>query len=225
MFSDSAYFRSRRARLVANVEGRLGPFAPLHLSALLDVPRERFVRPCDLAESEEDVPLPLDDTGDATISAPHAYLLSFRLLDLKQGNALVELGTGSGYGAALASYIVGEQGSVATFEIDQTLAAWSARLLAGRPNVVVSRMDATQSAERWGSHPRKVVCTFAVAPIPPAWISALAVGDRLVVPVGQVGMDQRLILVERPHDRVTFTDHGGVRYVYNRSVMQRLRPT
>ncbi|MEO6420444.1 MAG: hypothetical protein ABIP39_13590, partial [Polyangiaceae bacterium] len=96
MFSDRQDFRSRRAELVAKVEGYLGPFDPLHLHALLEVPRERFVRPRDIGESQEDVPLPLDDTGQATISAPHAYLLSFRLLGLKPGDSLIELGSGSG---------------------------------------------------------------------------------------------------------------------------------
>jgi protein-L-isoaspartate(D-aspartate) O-methyltransferase len=218
MFSDSANFRSRRAQLVAKVEAHLGPFDPLHLRALLDVPRERFVRASDLADSQEDVPLALDDTGHATISAPHAYLLSFRLLDLKPGDSLVELGTGSGYGAALASYIVGEQGGVRTFEIDPTLAAWAARLLGDRPNVAVSWMDAMQSTAHWGRHRQKIVGTFAVATIPPDWISGLVVGGRLAIPVGPVAADQRLILVERRPDRAVFTDHGGVRYVSNRSL-------
>lgn len=219
MFSDRQDFRSRRAQLVAKVEAHLGPFDPLHLHALLEVPRELFVRPRDLAEAQEDVPLPLDETGHATISAPHAYLLSFRLLDLKPGDSLVELGSGSGYGAALASYIVGAHGRVRTFEIDQTLAALATRLLADRPNVEVHGMDATQSAPYWGSDARKVVCTFAVAPIPDAWISALGIGARLAVPVGPIAAEQRLLLVERTPDRVLFTDHGGVRYVSNRSLI------
>ena len=71
-----------RAALVDKVERELGPFDPRHLDALLRVPRERFVRPGDEERSAEDVPLALDDDGRATISAPHAYLLSFRLTEL-----------------------------------------------------------------------------------------------------------------------------------------------
>ena len=82
------------------------------------MPRERFVRPGDVDRSTEDMPLPLDDEGLATVSAPHAYLLSFRLLGLAPGDALVELGSGTGYGAALASFIVGPHGRVLTIEID-----------------------------------------------------------------------------------------------------------
>jgi protein-L-isoaspartate(D-aspartate) O-methyltransferase len=219
MFSDRQDYRSGRAKLVAKVEAHLGPFDPLHLRALLEVPRELFVRPRDLGASLEDVPLPLDETGHATISAPHAYLLSFRLLDLKPGDSLVELGSGSGYGAALASYIVGPHGRVRTFEIDETLAARATRLLADRPNVEVHCMDATQSAAHWGSDARKIVCTFAVSPIPDAWLSALEIGARLAVPVGPIAAEQRLLLVERTADRVVFSDHGGVRYVSNRSII------
>ena len=87
----------RRAELVANVKRDLGgEVDPLHLRALLEVPRELFVRPEDVPRSTEDVPLPLDEAGLATISAPHAYLLSFRLLALSRGDHLVELGSGSG---------------------------------------------------------------------------------------------------------------------------------
>ena len=114
----AALSRACRAGLARTIDAQLGPFDPLHLEALREVPRERFVRPGDQDRSAEDVPLPLDDEGLATISAPHAYLLSFRLLDLSPGDRLVELGSGSGYGAALGAYIVGPGGRVVTLEID-----------------------------------------------------------------------------------------------------------
>ena len=110
--------RGCRLALVDAVAKQLGPFDPRHLDALLEVPRERFVQPVDIERSADDIPLPLDASGLATISAPHAYLLSYRLLGLAPGDCLVELGTGSGYGAALAAFIVGPEGRVLTFEID-----------------------------------------------------------------------------------------------------------
>src|SRR5262249_18495901 len=72
--------RTARIDLIVEVDRRAGPFDARLLSAVLDVPRERFVRPWDIAESAIDTPLLLDDEGLATISAPHAYLLSFRVL-------------------------------------------------------------------------------------------------------------------------------------------------
>ena len=88
--------RGCRLPLADSIQKQLGPFDARHLRALLEVPRERFVHPDDLERSADDTPLPLDERGLSTISAPHAYCLSFRLVELEPGDALVELGTGSG---------------------------------------------------------------------------------------------------------------------------------
>ena len=66
--------RTARIDLIVEVDRRAGPFDARLLSAVLEIPRERFVRPWDIAESAIDTPLLLDDEGLATISAPHAYL-------------------------------------------------------------------------------------------------------------------------------------------------------
>jgi protein-L-isoaspartate(D-aspartate) O-methyltransferase len=214
--------RGCRLRLVESVEHNLGPFDPLHLRALLEVPRERFVRPEEIDRSAQDVPLPLDSEGLATISAPHAYLLSYRLLGLTTGDTLVELGTGSGYGAALAAFIVGPEGRVITFEIDAELAAWAQRLLfpaGGRehePSVRVVEADAMRCASQWGDA-RKVVVTFAIEALPHPWLQALPEGGMLVGPVGPREGDQRLVLAAKRRGRVVESDHGAVRYVRNRS--------
>jgi protein-L-isoaspartate(D-aspartate) O-methyltransferase len=214
--------RGCRLALVEAIEKHLGPFDALHLTAILEVPRERFVRPEDVERSAEDVPLALDDRGLATISAPHAYLLTFRLLELAPGDSFVELGTGSGYGAALAAFITGAgsvpgtPGHVATFEIDLTLVRWAERLLADQPSVVVHHHDAVTSAPRWGDG-RKVAVTFAVEALPEAWLAAVPEGGRLVAPVGARDVEQRLVLFRRERGRLVETDHGAVRYVKNRS--------
>jgi protein-L-isoaspartate(D-aspartate) O-methyltransferase len=215
--------RGCRLRLVESVERNLGPFDPLHLQALLEVPRERFVRPEEIDRSAEDVPLPLDSEGLATISAPHAYLLSYRLLGLTAGDTLVELGTGSGYGAALAAFIVGREGRVNTFEIDADLAAWARRLLLvggereRQPTVRIVEADAMRSASQWGDA-RKVVFTFAIEALPQPWLEALPEGGILVGPVGLGEGDQRLVLAAKRRGRIVESDHGAVRYVRNRSV-------
>ncbi len=216
--------RGCRLELVAAVEKNLGSFDPLQLRALLEVPRERFVRDEDIERSADDTPLPLDDEGLATISAPHAYLLSFRLLELRAGDTLVELGSGSGYGAALASFIVGGKtgtsGSVRSFEIDGRLARWAERNTADLRNVAIVQGDAMDSVPLWDDRReggRKVVVTFAVDAMPDAWVEALPPGGALVAPVGKAGGDQRLVLVRREGNRLVRTEHGAVRYVQNRS--------
>jgi protein-L-isoaspartate(D-aspartate) O-methyltransferase len=205
----------QRDRLVEAIEASLGPFDPLQLQAIRVVPRERFVRERDIARSAEDVPLPLDEQGLATVSAPHAYLLSYRLLGLAPADRLVELGSGSGYGAALASFIVGARGHILTIEIDAALAERAKLLLAGYPNVDVVRGDAVVSTPLWRGA-SKVVCTFAVAELPHAWLAALPEGGVLVAPVGAHDA-QDLVRARREGDAFKITRHGGVRYVVNRS--------
>jgi protein-L-isoaspartate(D-aspartate) O-methyltransferase len=207
--------QAQRERLVKNIDASLGPFDERHLEAVRVVPRERFVRAEDVDQSAADVPLPLDDAGLATVSAPHAYLLSFRLLDLRPGDRLVELGSGTGYGAALASFIVGERGRVLTIEIDHELAARARENLAPLANVTALHGDAVATVAEWRGANR-VSCTFAVDALPLAWLDALPDGGLLVAPVGARG-DQQLVRVERDGARLLVTEHGGVRYVKNRS--------
>jgi protein-L-isoaspartate(D-aspartate) O-methyltransferase len=215
--------RGCRIDLVAHVEEQLGPFDPLQLRAVLEVPRERFVRDEDLAQSADDTPLPLDDHGLATISAPHAYLLSYRLLELAPGDSLLELGSGSGYGAALAAHIVGGErkpGFVVTVEIDPHLADWAAARLAGLPNVRVRRGDAMEALAE-GLAAEKISVTFAVEEVPASWLSLIPEGGRLVAPVGPREGDQRLVRVLRRNGRLERSEHGAVRYVKNRSPTHR----
>jgi protein-L-isoaspartate(D-aspartate) O-methyltransferase len=202
--------------LVRKVEAELGPFDPRHLAALRDVPRARFVRPIDLELANEDMPLPLDDSGLATISAPHAYLLSYRLLALAPGDHLVELGSGSGYGAALASYIVGPHGSVLSFEIDADLAQRATALLANVPNARVMHLDAMKSTPSWGDA-HKITCTFAVHELPRVWLDALRPGSVLAAPVGAFERQRLVRVVRDASGALHETEHGGVRYVPNRS--------
>jgi protein-L-isoaspartate(D-aspartate) O-methyltransferase len=206
--------RGCRLSLVESLARDLGPFDERHLRALLEVPRERFVRSEDVERSAEDTPLALDAEGLATISAPHAYLLSFRLLELSRGDTLVELGTGSGYGAALAAFIVGGEGRVVTFEIDPVLAEWANSTLGAESNVEVVEGDAVSNCGQWRGAP-KVAATFAVDAWPDAWLGALPEGGRIVAPVGRG--EQRLLLATKREGRVIESDHGAVRYVKNRS--------
>jgi protein-L-isoaspartate(D-aspartate) O-methyltransferase len=206
--------RTARIDLIVEVDRRAGPFAPRFLSALLDVPRERFVRTIDIGESSLDTPLLLDEEGLATISAPHAYLLSFRVLDLAPGQRIAELGTGSGYGAALASEVVGPTGSVLSIEIDETLAARAKRLLSGYSNVTVACDDAGDKLAAWRGFDR-ITVTFAVNEIPAEWLAAIPEGGRMVAPVGR-DSGQRLLRIDRIEGRLVWSDHGAVRYVRNR---------
>lgn len=188
--------------------------SPRVLGALTEVPRERFVRGEDVADSAFDVALALDDEGRATISALHAYARSFDALGLGEGDSLVDLGGGSGYGAALAAHVVGPAGHVTSLEIDPALVARAKSLLEAEANVEVIEASAHE-VSRWAGA-RKVCCAFAIPSLPPSWADALAEGGVIVAPIGGEG-GQTLTRFEKIDGRLRQTRIGEVMYVPDRT--------
>lgn len=173
------------------------------------VPREHFVPLDELPNAHRDVPIPL--APGATVSAMHAYAMTFRALELAEGDRLVDLGAGTGYGAALAAHVVGERGSVTAVEIDVDLAARASELLATHANVNVVAADAHDTTAWNGA--TKVSVGFDVAAIPERWIDALAPGGRLVTPESG-----KLVVVDKDErGRVSRRAVADVRYVRDRS--------
>ncbi|HEY3501069.1 MAG TPA: methyltransferase domain-containing protein, partial [Polyangiaceae bacterium] len=182
-------------------------------AALEHVPRERFVPVESIAFSADDVALPLTEDGAATISSLDSYARMFALLDLSPGDALVELGSGTGYGAALAAEIVGAGGRVLALEIDGELASDARENLAQYPQVEVRAADA-HHVDEW-SGARKVACCFALESLPGAWSGALAEGAVLVAPIGSA-RQQRLVRFEKRGDALVPSEHERVLYVADR---------
>jgi len=182
--------------------------------ALAGVPRERFALPENIPESADDRALPLGEDDGSTLSALHAYAIAFRALGLAEGDSFVDLGGGSGYGAAVAAEVVGESGSVLSLELDPGLSALARENLAGRPQARAQCADAHDVALWRGA--RKVYAGFALREMPGAWLDALAEGGVLVAPVGS-GKEQRLVRFERRGEAVTREELGAVRYVPDRA--------
>ncbi len=188
---------------------------PALARALQNVPRERFVREEDIPQSALDRPLSLRDDNLSTISALHAYAISFDALALSEGDELVDLGGGTGYGAAVAAEVVGPTGRVRTLEIDPELATVAADVLRAWPQVEALAADA-HAVDLWRGA-RKVTVGFALAAMPAAWLEALAKGGVLVAPIGQPGV-QRLVRYEKDAvGLVRETPLEHVRYVGDRS--------
>jgi protein-L-isoaspartate(D-aspartate) O-methyltransferase len=209
-----------RATLVRLIEGRIGRMPEPYRDALLSVDRSEFVRREDLARAWVDEPLPLDTPhgrGVATVSAPHMYVLGFEALSLSRGDRLLELGSGSGYGAALASHVVGPEGSVTTVEADPHLARVALQTTARLPNVRVLHDDGLRRADLLATH-NKCWLTFGVDAMPDALVQGLREGAILVAPVGATH-DQRLLRYTRSANDVAIEDLGAVRFVAARQLI------
>lgn len=212
---------ARHARsLIDVIEDRIGPMAPQYRDALLNVDRSLFVRREDLARAWVDEPLPLDTPhgrGVATVSAPHMYVLGFDALQLTRGDRLLELGSGSGYGAALAAHVVGPEGSVTTVEVDPHLARIALQTTARIPNVRVLHDDGLRRSDLLATH-NKAWLTFAVESLPDGFVEGIPDGGVLVAPVGP-SHDQRLLRYTRRGNEVSVEDLGAVRFVAARPLI------
>jgi protein-L-isoaspartate(D-aspartate) O-methyltransferase len=219
--------RAARTATLETSPALAGIAAPIR-RALATVRRERYVLAEDVGHSADDHALSLVDdalegaTADepATISAMHAYARAFAALELREGDSLVELGGGSGYGAAVARELVGPNGKVTTIEWSETLASRARALLPA--DVEVMQGDA-HDVERWRGA-RKVYVAFALSTLPDAWIEALADGGALVAPIGSTDR-QTLTLARKVDGRWTQTALESVRYVADRSPLAPPSPT
>ena len=187
-----------------------GVRSPQVLDAMRTVPREAFL-PENLWEfAYEDAPLPIEE--DQTISQPYIVAMMIEALALDGGEKVLEIGTGSGYAAAVLSQIAG---SVYTVERIGQLAQKAAATLAacGYGNVHVLHADGTRG---WLDHaPYDAIVVAAGGPeVPQSLKSQLKIGGRLVIPVGIDQRNQELLRVVRlsEHDFKT-EDIADVRFV------------
>ncbi len=177
------------------------------LRALETVPRERFVRPQDRSEAYSDRALPLG-LGQ-TISQPYIVALMTELAHLEPGARVLEVGTGSGYQAA----ILAECGAqVYSIERLAPLAARAAEVLEALGYRV--QLKVGDGALGWPEQApfQAILVTAAPVRVPPALLDQLAMGGRLVVPEGQ-GEVQVLRVYRRVPEGFEVTEHGGVLFV------------
>ncbi len=180
--------------------------------ALLKVRREDFIPRCYRDYAYHEVPLPLP--GDhATISCPHSYPLFYEPLGLDAGQRFLEVGLGSGYGAAVAREVVGTEGLVVSVEIDaETLAFGRCNLQrAGYDDVVLVHADGGLGHPPLEPYDR-IAVTAACPSIPAPLVEQLSVGGRLIAPV-LAGTVQQLVLVENATDGTRQRELCTVAYV------------
>ena len=179
------------------------------LDAMRTVPRHEFVLERYLDFAYDDSPLPINH--GQTISQPYMVALMTELLDVNLGDSVLEIGTGSGYQAA----ILAEMGiDVYSVEIIPQLANEAkGRLLSlGYDQINLLTADGYYGWEANAPYDA-IIVTAAPDHLPQPLISQLREGGRLVIPIGPVGAVQTLWLFEKIDGEIQATNMGGVRFV------------
>jgi len=187
---------TRRRRMVEEQLVRRGIHSEPVLGAMGRVPRELFVPEQQEAAAYQDSPLPIAE--GQTISQPYIVAFMLQAAELAPGERALEIGTGSGYAAAVMAEVAGQ---VFTMERQARLALSARQALekAGSRNVEIRVGDGTLG---WPERApfNVIVATAGGREIPRSWKEQLAVGGRLVMPVGETPRRQILIKVTRLSD-------------------------
>lgn len=205
-----ADFTHRRERMVERQIAGRGIRDQRVLAAMREVPRERFVPAHLHSEAYDDGPLPV--LAGQTISQPYIVALMIEALALQPGDRVLDVGTGSGYAAAVMSRIAAE---VYGIERHAELVSYARERLAalGYDNVRVTQGDGTRG---WVAHaPYDAIMVAAAGDTLPEPLQAqLAIGGRLIIPLGGMGRIQTLVRLvrrsESDYSRQTLCD---VRFV------------
>jgi protein-L-isoaspartate(D-aspartate) O-methyltransferase len=186
-------FAALRRNMVSEQIIARGVTEPAVVAAMSNVAREDFVPDNLRSLAYDDRPLPIGDRQ--TISQPYIVALMIEALKLEGGDKVLEIGTGSGYVAALLSKIAAE---VFTVERIEPLATEAAKRLEdfGCTHVHVRHADGTRG---WSEHaPYDAILVSAGAPVVPQSLKEqLAIGGRLVIPVGDQTNAQELVRLIR----------------------------
>jgi protein-L-isoaspartate(D-aspartate) O-methyltransferase len=199
-----------RAAMVADQIAARGVRNPRVLEAMREVPRHEFVPAGIRHLAYQDSPLPIG-LGQ-TISQPYIVALMTELIEPEPGDRILEVGTGSGYQAAVAARLVAHVYSIEILpELARTAAERLERL--GVTNVTVREGDGYLG---WPEHAPfdAILVTAGADHVPPPLVAQLAPGARMVIPVGSVASGQILQVIEkRPDGGVDVRNVIPVRFV------------
>jgi len=199
-------FAAERARLIEHLSVEIKDKRVL--AAMSRIPRERFVPPENRHMAYEDIPLPIG--LEQTISQPFIIALMTEALELTGNEKVLEIGTGSGYQAAILAELAR---LVVTVERLPTLAEAARKLLdsLGYTNIETHLSEETLGWPK--AAPYDAIMVTAGAPeIPHDLIAQLAIGGRLVMPVGSRYLQELYKITRRPKKN-KIQDLGGCRFV------------
>jgi protein-L-isoaspartate(D-aspartate) O-methyltransferase len=208
MEKDSTKYRRLREEMVRKQIEARGITDPKVLAAMMTVPRHLFVSEALRDQAYGDYPLPIGD--QQTISQPYIVAEMTQALQLSTDDRVLEIGTGSGYQAAILAEIAYR---VYTIERLHSLYGRARRLFDALHyhNIVMRYSDGTCGWE--SESPFDAIMVTAGAPeVPSALVGQLAPGGRMVIPVGD-RYSQNLVRLYRDEDGIKTTELGGCRFV------------
>ena len=204
------HWTAARRRMVAELQG--GRYRILDskvIQAMSEVPRHEFV-PTDLRRmAYEDKPLPIGHRQ--TISQPYIVAFMTEKLEPEAGEKVLEIGTGSGYQAAVLAQLVKE---VYSIEIVRELAETAQQTLE-RLNYSNVHVKAGDGFKGWPEHAPfdAIIVTCAPEEIPQPLVEQLKEGGRMIIPVGPEGEVQKLYLLQKKDGKIVQTSMLPVRFV------------
>jgi len=205
----SDIYALRRAEMVKEQLISRDIHDPRILDAMGKVPRHLFVAPRYNSLAYRDYPLPIEE--GQTISQPYIVALMIQLLNLEEGEKILEIGTGSGYQAAVLACLTQE---VYSIEIKRKLAEKAATILKklGYHGVKVKWGDGHLGWEEYAPFDA-IIVSCAPNHIPAALMDQLKEGGRLILPLGESGRIQTLTLVKKRKGVPHIQDILKVRFV------------
>ncbi|MFA5791849.1 MAG: protein-L-isoaspartate(D-aspartate) O-methyltransferase [Candidatus Paceibacterota bacterium] len=178
------------------------------LKVIEKVDRKDFISEQNLNEVYEDHPLSIG--YGQTISQPYTVAFMLQELELKKGDKVLEIGTGSGWNAALISCLIGEEGRIYSVEIIKELADKAKEKLKNYENIVVLNANASRGLVQHAPY-NKIILTAAPKKIPEELKKQLANEGILLAPVGEYV--QKLLKLTKQNDKFVETEKGDFIFV------------
>lgn len=205
---EERYLKEAREKMVDLIKSR-GIKDEKVISAMLKVPRHLFVDKSQWKSAYDDRPLPIG--YGQTISQPYIVALMTESLEIKMGEKVLEIGTGSGYQAAILAELTDKVYSV---EIIEELGKRADRVLKSLGYKVKIKIgDGYNGWEEYAPFDA-IIVTCAPDHVPPPLIQQLKVGGRMVIPVGPTGLYQTLWLIRKEkEDKLIYKNLGDVLFV------------
>jgi protein-L-isoaspartate(D-aspartate) O-methyltransferase len=205
---EERYLKEAREKMVELIKSR-GIKDERVISAMLKVPRHLFVDKSQWGSAYDDRPLPIG--FGQTISQPYIVALMTESLEIKKGEKVLEIGTGSGYQSAILAELTDKVYSV---EIIEELGKRADRVLKSLGyRVRIKIGDGYNGWEEYAPFDA-IIVTCAPDHVPPPLIQQLKIGGRMVIPVGPPGLYQTLWLIKKEkEDKLIYKNLGDVLFV------------